>query len=415
VGEPTVVFVNTRSTMLESIPAFDAAQRLGLDVVVLADRPTNIPPGLVVETVDVDTYDSRALSAAARKVADRRDVRGVVGWREQDVEGVAVVAAELGLPGHSLTAVRAIQHKGRARELLTETAPGLSVEHRSFDQEQAIDTAGMPLPAIVKPVGSSGSRGIRRVESETALAEAIEWVRGIAQPGTDRIFRRHAGGVIVEEYVEGSEHSVEAILLGGRVLVAMVTDKWVEPVGHLEYLQIHPSSLEKTRLQSLLAATARVVSGLELGTGAVHVEYRFHRDGTPRVIEVNARAGGGCITSHLVKMAWDFDFSEAVIAVSCGIEVVECAAAPRAVAGSLDILAESEGTFKGVSGLDAVLANSAVQPVSVDQPLGSEIVLPPASYTQHELATVICAGYSNDAVKNDLLMARDIVKPVIKP
>lgn len=416
-SKPVVIFVNTRSTLLESAPAFDAVKRLGMDVVVLADRPTSVPHGLEVETINVDTYDPASLSAAAEEVAVRLEVRGVVGWREQDVEGTAVVAEALGLPGHSVEAVRAIQDKARVRDRLEREVPEVTVAHHFLDQSQVVDAAALEvsLPAIVKPVGSSGSRGIHRVSSKKDLRKAVDDVRRLTQPEVDRIFRRHTGGVIIEEYVEGSEHSVEAILKDGRILVAMATDKWVEPEHCFEYLQIHPSSLDTQAQQRLVADTQRVACALELGTGAVHVEYRFHRDGTPRVIEVNARAGGGCITSHLVRLSWDFDFVEAVIAVVCGMQVDSCPSRPRAATGSRDILAEVEGTFMGMAGLDVALANTGVQHVSVDMPLGSEVVLPPASYTQHELATVICSGYSPRAVQSDLLAASELIRPIIEP
>jgi biotin carboxylase len=415
--QPVVMFVNTRSTLLESAPAFDAARRLGLEVVILADRPINVPHGLKTEMIEVDTYDPQTLTVMAERVASRRSVKGVVGWREQDVEGVAVVGEALGLPGHAVKVVQAVQDKAKARELLQEGVPDLTVAHRYIEEGQAIKEVldGVPLPAIVKPVGSSGSRGIHRAGSREDLLSAIERVRQLTQPEVDRIFRRHAGGVILEEYISGSEHSVEAVLEDGLILVAMVTDKWVEPKYCLEYLQIHPSSLDSQEQQRLISSTQRIVTALGLGTGAVHVEYRFHQDGTPRVIEVNARAGGGCITSHLVRLAWDFDFIEAVLAVSCGLTVPACPARPRAVAGSMDILAEAEGTFGGIAGLDAALANTGVQHVSVDMPLGSKIVPPPASYTQHELATVVCAGYSNEAVEADLRAAAELIEPIIKP
>lgn len=413
----TVIFVNTRSTLLESAPSFDAARRLGLDVVIFADRPTNVPSGLEVETITADIYDPVALVALAERIAGNVAVVGVVAWGEQEVEGAAVVAEALGLPGHSVEVIRAVQDKARARYALREAVPDLTVKHQYVGPEQPMYgiPEDVPLPAIVKPVGSSGSRGIHRVASREDQQEAVSHVRSLTQPEIDRIFRRHTGGVIIEEYVDGSEHSVEAILADGHIVVAMVTDKWVEPEHFFEYLQIHPSSLDSQAQQRLIEDTQRVVAALGLGTGAVHLEYRFHRDGTPRVIEVNARAGGGCITSHLIKMAWDFDFAKAVIAVSCGLPVADCPPHPRAVAGSRDILAEVQGTFVGMNGLDEALANTGVQHVSIDMPIGAKTVLPPASYTQHELATVVCSGYSAAAVTADLAAVSALVRPIIEP
>ncbi len=375
-----------------------------------------IPPGLEVDVVSVDTYDTTALISVAKDVAAIRDVRGAVGWRERDVEGTAAIAEELGLPGHPLSAVRAVQDKSQCRDLVRDVG-GPAVAHYAVGATGANDSevTAFPLPAIVKPTGSSASRAIYRASSRAQLLDAIGRVRELTQPDLDPIFQRFAGQVLIEEYVSGTEHSVEGICLGGELCLGYVTDKWVELKHHIEYQQLHPSSLDPTEQEQMITAAARMISAAGLGTGAVHVEFKMDDRRSPRLIEINPRAGGNYITSHLVKLARGIDFIEYTIAVSCGLPLDQGAVQSQAVAGSREYLANDEGRFTRLLGLDSALEVPGIRHIALERPISSNVALPPKSFTQGVLATIICAGFTRKVVLDDLEAAAGMLKPVIEP
>ncbi|MGW1927347.1 hypothetical protein ACWCQ0_52840, partial [Streptomyces massasporeus] len=113
---PAVLFVNARRSPLEVNATALAAHRLGYDVIVLADRRPPFASELVAETRVVDTFDSAAARAAALDLTRRHDVHGVLTWGDRDVEFVAALAAELGLPGLPVEAARTVRNKYLTRE-----------------------------------------------------------------------------------------------------------------------------------------------------------------------------------------------------------------------------------------------------------------------------------------------------------
>jgi biotin carboxylase len=397
-----VLFVNTRPSRVEAEPCFRAAHALGLDVALLADAPVAVPAGAYAEHVAVDTYDTPALVSAAEAVARRRRVVGVVCWGDRDVEGTAHVARALGLPGHPVTAAAAARNKGVFRDRLADVVPDLTVPHLRLsddavpDVERAVREVG--FPAVLKPAGASASKGIFRVHDPRGLVSATAQMKTYTRPEVDPIFRFYPGEALLEAYIDGTEHSVEALLHEGEIVAAAVTDKWVDPVHSLEYRQVHPSALTPDRIEQAVDAAARTAAALGLGTGAIHLELRMLADRGVRVLELNARTGGGYITTHLIPLARGYDFIAATLRLACGLEPMPAAMPePFAVAGSHKLIAQRAGRFEGLQGVDGVLATPGVVGLALERAMGAPVLLPPAGYTECAIASVIAVGYDRDA------------------
>lgn len=411
----TVLFVNTRPTRLEAEPCYRAARALGLDVILLADRPLPVPAGAFDEWVSVDTYDSPALVAAARKVAATREVRGVVCWGDRDVEGVAAVAAALNLPGHSPEAARAARNKAVFRARLAEAAPSLSVQTRLVDPTREVLTLpeGMTFPVVVKPAGASASKGVFVVRDADSLREAGERLAAFTRPEVDPIFRYYPAQVLIEEFIDGSEHSVEGLVQGGELISAVVTDKWVASDFAVEYQERHPSALPQTTEQRVVDATRQAVAALGLGTGVFHLELRVTAGGAIKLLECNARTGGGYITSHMVALTRGYDFLDATLRLACGMTVTPIPPSFAHAAGRT-ILATCTGRFVGIDGLEKALAYPGVMFVAVDAEPGSMVSVPPAGYNV-ELASVVVLGYSAEGVLTILDDVSALLHPRVVP
>jgi biotin carboxylase len=410
----SVIFVNTRPSPAEAEPCFRAARLLGLDVILIADSPVAVPEGSYAELIQVDTYDLDALLGAATAVAARRGVMGVVCWGDRDVEGTAGVAAALDLPGHPVAAARVARDKAAFRDRLATAAPDLTVRHRRLNGD-ATDAAAdgareVGFPAIVKPAGASASKGIHRVADVHELREAIELLRAYARPEIDPIFR-HNHDLVLEEYIEGTEHSVEGLMHDGRLEAAAVTDKWVDPLHSIEYLQIHPTALGGARCDEVLDAARRTATAVGLGTGAFHLELRVRPDGSIRVLELNARTGGGYIATHLIPLSRGYDFITATLRLACALGPAEPMPPAVATAGSYKLLSASAGRFDGVDGIERALAEPGVVAVAIERPLGAEVLVPPDGYTESAVASVIAVGYGAHSVIEHLTAAGTAMVP----
>ncbi|WP_328941450.1 ATP-grasp domain-containing protein [Streptomyces sp. NBC_00250] len=412
---PSVLFVNARRSPLEVNAAALAAHRLGFEVVLLADREPLFASELLAETRVVDTFDAPATRTAALDLARRHDIQGVLTWGDRDVEFVAALAAELGLPGLPTDAARTVRNKYLTREALAaagrpDLMPGYARVHDEASLRSAAERLG--YPAILKPTSASGSRGIHRVDSAAGLTDEYGLLRSFTRPERDPIFRARPGELIYEEFLDGSEHSVEGLVVGDRLRIVGITDKWVTPDYSIEYLQVHPTALDPVRRQAVEELTEVTVRATGMRDCAFHLECRVLPDGSTKLLEVAGRIGGGYITSHLVPLATGIDFYAATVAVATGNAPD---LTPRAAfhAGSRQLISPASGVFSGFGGLDAVLELPGVEHVALDQAIGTKVALPPTDYMSCVLGSVIARRGSHTAVREVLGRAADVADPLL--
>jgi len=165
------------------------------------------------------------------------------------------------------------------------------------------------FPVIVKPTDRSGSLGVKKVEHEANLKDAV--IRAQAESFTHQ--------AIIEEFVGGTEVSVETISWQGVLYVLAVTDKVTTEDPYFVELEHHqPSMHSKKIIDKIIIETKKALSALQINYGASHTELKITDDGSIYIIEVGARMGGDFIGSHLVELSTGYDFVKGVIDVALG-------------------------------------------------------------------------------------------------
>src|SRR4051795_3354388 len=248
---------------------------------------------------------------APRTVRSFADVGGVLGDLEaQGIEPVAVatmgsdqavlptaqLAERLRLPGPPIETARTVADKRRMRAAFERRKVRCPKgrEATSFaEAEQAFYQLGAPV--VVKPVDGSAQRGVTEVRAEGELADAVD--RGLAAS--------RAGAVVLEQYLDGDEFTVNGFLLEREYFPMSVTRRLLYPPPPLGVCIAHryPSLLRNEEPLFELAHKASLAVGLE--TGPSYVQVRM-RDGQPWAIEVGARLGGGK-DAELAKLVTGFD------------------------------------------------------------------------------------------------------------
>lgn len=167
-------------------------------------------------------------------------------------------------------------------------------------------------PLIVKPVDRSGSIGVTKVEHESLLVAAFD-------KALSNSLKKE---VIVEEFITGTEVSVETISSNNVHSILAITDKVTTGAPHFVELEHHqPSLLSSTLQQSIRTLVISALNALKIQVGASHAELIISNDGTIYVNEVGARMGGDFIGSDLVQLSTGFDYLKAVLHLSLGIPV----------------------------------------------------------------------------------------------
>ena len=163
-------------------------------------------------------------------------------------------------------------------------------------------------PCITKPTDSSGSRGIMLAYNPEELVTAVAYS---AENG-------RGGEVIVEEYMQGPEVSVEVIVWQGQVHILQITDKLTSGAPRfVEMGHTQPSRLSEELQNQIKDLTCRAVKSVGIENGPAHVEIMVTEAG-PKMVELGARMGGDCITTHLVPLSTGVDMIKATIDICLG-------------------------------------------------------------------------------------------------
>lgn len=223
---------------------------------------------------------------------------------------VNYVADALGLPGNSLDATARSTNKHLMRKAFEK---GGDPSPKSIPVDENTDLAALKLqyPVIVKPTDRSGSRGIYKLESGDALAEAVK-------SAMDAGFEKKA---LIEEFAQGQEYSVEYISDNGIHHFLAMTLKYTTGAPHfIETGHLQPAPVDENTLQRVKEVIPHALNSLGITTGASHSEIKIAEDGTIRIIEIGGRMGGDCIGSDLVRYSTGYDFVRMVIDTACGRE-----------------------------------------------------------------------------------------------
>jgi biotin carboxylase len=410
-----VIFYNFRFHPLEYLPAFYAARRLGLDVLLVTDQQHLDPlADLVREVTVTDTYDVESAVQAGADLAKRYPVDGVLTWSDRDVITVAMLADRLGLPAPGIEAARNARLKLRMREALREhpeLIPRYARVTEWADAERAAQDIG--YPAVLKPAAAAGSVGIFELRTPDQLRPAFDSLTRLLQPSVHPMFGLSPGEMILEEFLTGSEHSVEGYVHSGTVDVVGITDKTTLPPHHLELRHVFPSGLTGPVQARVGEFTRTVVAALGLDGCVFHIECKVDGEHV-RLVEAAARIGGGYITSHLVPLATGESFYGNAIRIACGSPPVTTPRLDGVYAGLAKLVPDRDGTFGGVPGLADALRLPGVEHVALERDEGSEVVLPPRSYAKGVVGAVIGTAATHEGVDRLLDGAVSALTPVIR-
>lgn len=337
-----------------------------------------------VTELDLDADD--ALDEVERLLTGSVD--GVLTFDERYVELTAGLVERLGLPGATRDAVRTLKDKAALREVTAGRPYAVRFGVARSAAEAREVAGGIGYPVVLKPRALGGSIGVVKVDSPADLAAAFALADG-ARVGD--LASAHLG-VLVEEYVDGPEISVDASVSGGRTRLHVVADKllgaepYFEEVGH-----VVPSV--RAHAPEVLATVEDVhrLSGFD--DGVSHVELRL-TDRGPRLIEANARLGGDLIP-YLGLLATGVDVARVAAQIAVG-RTPEVEPARRAVAAVRFVYPDRALVLAGITWADRTHPGVEVERTNLLGP-GSRTAPPPDAFLSRA-ACVVAHGVDRDVV-----------------
>src|SRR5262245_14129031 len=294
--------------------------------IVVVDEAGHWSSQLVADGVASDWLEATIVGDAdedARSVAEALSERGVepdavLTFWEEFPPVVARVAAALGLPGNPVEAVDAARSKLRTRE--ASARAGLptprSQRVQSLDELYAA-ASEIGFPAVVKPEFGHSQVGCIRVDSLESLPDIYWLVRKEVEVTNVVNFRAH-NDLLLEEYLDGVEFDVDLILEDGECVFSSVSQQSPTPEPSFQETGLHcPPDHGDRHVRRLVELSVRTVQAFGFSRGVLHVEGKCTSKG-PRIVEVNARMGGGRI-HQVVEAVWGVDLIEAHTRAALGL------------------------------------------------------------------------------------------------
>ncbi|AYQ91522.1 ATP-grasp domain-containing protein [Burkholderia gladioli] len=256
---------------------------------------------------------------------DSEQFDGVVTVTEFSVLATSMIADALGKPGVPRAAALVCRNKFFMREA---HARG-GVRHPSFrlaqDAQDAANFAdSIGYPVVIKPTLGGGSEHIYKIRDRAQMLEYFpKAVRGVtihsqsdSEPLVDD---RGPNGILVESYLNGNEHSLEAWVWDGVVTIGAIGDR-LSPEDNLFDNDIYtmPTRLDAGQIEAIRQLVERAAKAQGVTRGVLHPEIRYH-DGEPNLVEMGARAGGGPI-SHMTRAAYGYCAIKASFDIALGIK-----------------------------------------------------------------------------------------------
>ena len=341
------------------LPAIKTAKEMGLTVAVADQNPKAVGIPYADVYYQVSTVDENGIYEAAKEFG----ADGIMTLAtDMPMRAVAHACDRLGL--HGIDYVTAIRSTHKGEMIKAFDSAGLPIP-RYFLPETAGDavnlgkTLGFPL--VCKPVDNSGSRGVSLVCTSDELTEAVRY-------GTENSV---SGRVILEEYLVGKEVSAEVIVWQGEATVLAVTDKLTTGAPHfVETGHSQPSRLPVADVKKVEKLAKDAVKAVGITMGAAHVEIMVTENGA-FLIELGARMGGDCITTHLVPLSTGVNMIKANINVALGNPP---RVTPRFNRGAaIRYVLPEPGTIKSIDGAQIAECMSGVKCVEIMKRAGETV------------------------------------------
>lgn len=300
----------------QQIVAIETAKKLGY-YTVLCDYLTDNPGQNYADKFYlISTIDKEAVL----DVAKTEQVDGVIAYASDPAAPTAAYVAEkLGLPGNPYESVEILCNKDRFRKFLAENGfctPQADSYDSVEDAYEALLADRFRFPVIVKPVDSSGSKGVGRIDTIEQAGEKLDYAMSFS--------RRKR--IIVEEFVESFGYQIagDGLSVDGKLVFRCFANDHFNPKCVNPFVPISasfPYNMPSEVQDKIHAEIQRLLTLLGMKTCTYNFDMRIDKDYNVYLMEVAPRDGGNYIPQ--------------IIQYVTGVNLVECSV-KAAMGESLD-------------------------------------------------------------------------------
>ena len=326
---------------MQQIPAIKKAKDLGCYVITCDYLPENPGHRYADEYHNISTTDLNGVLSLAKALK----IYGIVAYASDPAAPTAAYVAEkLGLPGNPYESVKILTEKDKFREFLSSHGFKTPKAKGYFLYEEASkDISEFTFPVMVKPVDSSGSKGVVKIFSpdglKAAVDEALSYSRG----------KRF----IVEEFIEkkGYQVSGDGFSVNGKLVFTSYGNELYSGKVVRDYValgEFWPSLLTAEQKKKVDDELQRLITALGMKTSAYNIEVIIDKDDNVYVLELGPRNGGSYIP-QLIEYATGVDLIDYTIKAALGEDCSDLKmVASKGYWSNYMILSKTTGIFKEI-------------------------------------------------------------------
>ncbi len=268
--------------------AIKEAKRLGYYVITCDYLPTNPGHKYADEYYNVSTIDKEAVL----KLAMELKVDGVVAYASDPAAPTAAYVCEkLGLPTSPYQSVEILSNKDKFRDFLQKNGFNCPKAMGFTTYEEALaHIDGFQMPVMVKPVDSSGSKGINKMTDKSQLKDFVE----------DALKYSRGKRFLIEEFIvkKGHQISGDAFSVDGKLVFHCLGNEFYDPNCDKDFAPLGecwPFQMEHKYIEDLEGQLQRIMKLLNMKSNAYNVEAIVGEDDKVYLLELGARSGGSLI------------------------------------------------------------------------------------------------------------------------
>ena len=294
---------------INQLELIKAAKELDITSVVI--DPSLNPPGQDIADfyyqVGGNDYET------TKQIVIKHKVDGITtGQMEKPLRMMAALAEEFGFIFNTPEIVECSLNKW----LMKETFQKHNIKCANgilFKKEDILDVKSLEnlkYPLIVKPVDAFSSQGVVKINTFNELID------------NEKISRSYSKNscIIIEEFLEGREFSVESLTFKGETEIIQITEKFITPYPQtVEMAHLQPARISKVEWNAIAIEVKKAIKAVDINNCASHTEVMLTVTG-PYLIEIGARLGGDFISSHLTYASTGISMDRAAIQIALGIQ-----------------------------------------------------------------------------------------------
>jgi biotin carboxylase len=324
-------------------------------------------------------------------------IDAIVSVGDDGVEIAAMASAALSLQCNPMVAAAATKNKYSMRKMFADAGlPSPGFERFSIQTDPEEISASIRYPSVLKPLSSSASRGVIRVNDSIEFKDAFQRLRKLfAQANHELSMKEMQNEILIEDFIPGEEVILEGLLISEELHSLAIFDK-PDPMDgpYFEETILVTPTRKSTGVQAAIQNCAlQMVRAIGLREGPIHAEMRLNSDGV-FPLEIAARSIGG-YCSRALRFAGGCTLEELIIQHAVGVQ-------------QLPIQRESAAVgVTAVEGIEDAEGIAGIEEIILTIPIGHKVI--PLPEGNQYLGFIFARAESPDEVEESLRMAHAVL------